>query len=145
MPSIRHILVATDFSESSQRARELALEFARKFGAQITLIHVNVPPPTYGGEGMYWPTDELTRQAAAALDGALAALKKEYPESESVLGYGVPWEQIVTAAKERNADLIVVGTHGRRGVPRALLGSVAEKVVRMSPVPVLTVHGDTKG
>jgi len=67
-------------------------------------------------------------------------------EFHTVLRTGVPWEEILDTAKKLDVGLIVMGTHGRRGLPRAILGSVAEKVVRLSPVPVLTVRGaDLKG
>jgi nucleotide-binding universal stress UspA family protein len=70
----------------------------------------------------------------------LVELKKRFPEATSVLRSGTAWEEILLAASESKTDLIVLGTHGRRGLGRLLLGSVAEKVVRMARLPVLTVH-----
>jgi universal stress protein A len=142
--TFRHILVATDFSESAQRALELAIEMAGKFEADLTLLHCwEAPSYSYGG-GLYVPVDLITpieKGAVRALAEALIELKKRVPAAKSMLRSGSPWEEILAAARELPADLIVVGTHGRRGLNRMLLGSVAEKIVRMAEVPVLSVHG----
>ncbi|MEI9941905.1 MAG: universal stress protein [Pseudomonadota bacterium] len=142
--SFDKILVATDFSNSSQRALELALGIAEKFNAELTLVHSwEAPNYSYGGS-LYLPVDliaPIERAAVARLEEATTQLKLRFPAAKSLLRAGVPWEEVLGAATQVNADLIVMGTHGRRGLERALLGSVAEKVVRMSPVPVLTVHG----
>jgi len=92
---------------------------------------------------MQAPVDFITpvREAAEAqLDRALAELRKELPAAGSVLSLGTPWHEIRAAIEATHSDLVVMGTHGRHGVSHALLGSVAEKVVRTSPVPVLTVR-----
>ena len=136
--AFRHILLATDFSDCSARASDTAIELARASGARITLLHVHPIPSGGGVEGVaIGASDECA--AALALEGALAELRRRWPRSESLLTYGAPWEQIILAAEARQADVVVMGTHGRRGLPRALLGSVAEVVVRRSSVPVLTV------
>jgi len=81
------------------------------------------------------------RQAAEKrLSDELTELRKRWPDSEGVLCVGVPWQEILKQAERLHSDLIVMGTHGRRGLESALMGSVAEKVVRMCPVPVVTVH-----
>jgi nucleotide-binding universal stress UspA family protein len=138
-----HILVATDFTESAQCALDLAVEMCRKFSADLTLVHCwEAPSYSYGG-GLYVPVDLITpieKGASRALEEALTELKKRIPGAKSVLRTGSAWEEILVAAAAIQADLIVVGTHGRRGLNRALLGSVAEKVVRMAEMPVLTVH-----
>jgi nucleotide-binding universal stress UspA family protein len=140
MNAIRHILVPTDFAEPAARALELAIELASAFGAQITLLHV-VPELPFV-ERAEW--DKIVGPGPAReLERAREASKARHAASDGVLLFGVPWEQIVSTATERGADLIVMGTHGRRGLPRAILGSVAEKVVRLSPVPVLTVPRHT--
>jgi nucleotide-binding universal stress UspA family protein len=142
--TFRQILVATDFSEPAKYALDLAVEMTHKFDAQLTLVHCwEAPSYAYGG-GLYVPVDLVTpieQGASRALEEALIELKKSVPEAKSVLRSGTPWEEILVAAGQIHASLIVVGTHGRRGLTRALLGSVAEKVVRMAGVPVLTVHG----
>src|SRR6478735_3014484 len=145
--SFERILVATDFSDGSQRALELALQLAEKFGSELTLVHSWEAPDYSYAAGLYLPVDVIApieRAAAARLEEATAQLKVRFPTAKSQLRSGLAWEEVLGAAKESKADLIAMGTHGRRGIERALLGSVAEKVVRMSPVPVLTVHGATE-
>jgi nucleotide-binding universal stress UspA family protein len=134
-----HILVATDFGDPALHATLLATALARTYDAKLTLLHVYTLPTYAYGDGLYWPIDDLGREAKQALDSAAAKVRETYPKAEGVLTTGSPWEQILAVTKARNVDLVVVGTHGRRGITRALLGSVAEKIVRMSPVPVLTV------
>jgi nucleotide-binding universal stress UspA family protein len=142
--SFKKIVVATDFSETSQRALELALEIAEKFAAELTLVHSwEAPTYSYGG-GVFLPVDLVTpieQAAVAQLDKALTELKVRMPGAKSMLRTGLAWEEVLAAAAQLHADLLVLGTHGRRGMSRALLGSVAEKVVRLAPIPVLTVHG----
>ena len=144
MIEIKHILVPTDFGEASDRALDLAVELANKYGASLTLMHAyEVPLYTYQGVPPipvdYWTPvrDGATRR----LELAVAELQKRVPEAKGVLTHGAPWEEILGVAKESGASLIVMGTHGRRGVVHAILGSVAEKIVRLAPVPVLTVRG----
>jgi nucleotide-binding universal stress UspA family protein len=145
MAVFKHLLVATDFGEAAAHALDLAASLAAPSEAKITLVHVCwTPPIAYAGldvGGMYWPTDELAKAAKKELEAAitLAKTKTQYARIEPLVVSGPPWEQILTAAKDHGADLIVMGTHGRRGLVHAFLGSVAEKVVRFSPVPVLTV------
>jgi nucleotide-binding universal stress UspA family protein len=137
--AFKHILVATDFGEPASHALDVALALAEKVGATVTLVHVHyIPPPLYD-VGMVWPTEQLAQGAQRALDAAVAKLKQRHPACHGLLRTGSPATAIVTAAKERHADLVVMGTHGRRGVSRTLMGSVAEQVVRTSPMPVLTV------
>jgi nucleotide-binding universal stress UspA family protein len=87
---------------------------------------------------MYVPMDDVMREADKTLAAALAKLKEKYPRAEAVFVSGPPWEQILRVAKEKGSDLIVMGTHGRRGLSRIVMGSVAERIVRMSPIAVLT-------
>ncbi len=141
MATFKHILVPTDFGEAAQCALDVAIMLASKFEAKLTLLHAYEIPVSGYGDGLYWPTDDLARIAQQTLDSALARAKERFPKAEAVLVYGTPWAESLEVAKSRGADLIVVGTHGRRGLSRVLLGSVAEKIVRLSPVPVLTVSG----
>lgn len=137
--AIEHILVPTDFGESSERAEQFAVEIASKLGAKLTLLHVwSVPTPSYA-EGLVWPIDAIESGARESLHRAHERMKAKHPATDAVLMGGVAADCIIETAKERAADLIVMGTHGRRGVPRLLLGSVAEKVVRLANIPVLTV------
>lgn len=139
----KKIVVATDFGKASERAVEFAIEIAVRFGAQLTLVHSwEAPSYAYGG-GLSMPVDVITpiQQAAEAeLQQALEGIEQRVPSAASSLRSGLAWEEILAAASEVGADLIVLGTHGRRGLSRALLGSVAEKVVRMASIPVLSVH-----
>jgi nucleotide-binding universal stress UspA family protein len=137
----KHILVPTDFSETSENALDGALLIASKFGSKLTLMHAyTIPMDGYDyAQGLLWPIDDLARAAKKELDGVLARTKERLANVDGVIVCGDPASQILVVAKECGADLIVLGTHGRRGVSRLLLGSVAEKVVRTSPLPVLTV------
>ncbi|HEY4117828.1 MAG TPA: universal stress protein [Byssovorax sp.] len=143
MNGFQRILVATDFGESSAAAVDMAIDLATKFDAELTVAHVYEPPVPYDS-GFGYPAPmfaDLGDMAAQELAKELARVKARYPRAVSMLRTGVAWEGTLAAAQQQRADLIVLGTHGRRGISRALLGSVAEKVVRLSPVAVLTVHG----
>ena len=82
----------------------------------------------------------MQNAARKSLDEAIESTRKVHPKTEGLLREGLEWRLILDVATEQGCDLIVMGTHGRRGLPRLVLGSVAEKVVRLSPVPVLTVN-----
>jgi len=139
MRTFHHILVPTDFGPAALAAQELALDLASGDATKITLLHVwSVPTYAYA-EALSWPTDEIESSARTELTKELGALKARHANSEMVLLFGAPWESILATAKARGIDLIVMGTHGRRGLPRLILGSVAERVLRLSPIPVLTV------
>jgi nucleotide-binding universal stress UspA family protein len=139
----KHILVATDFGEPAARALDVAIALAEKLGQPaLTLVHVlYIARPLYDIE-VAWPTEAMAKGAQKALDVVLARARKRYPKCQGDLLAGAPAEQIVKAVTQRGADLVVIGTHGRRGLPRMLLGSVAERVTRTCPVPVLTVPAE---
>jgi nucleotide-binding universal stress UspA family protein len=139
MSGFKHVLVATDFGKPAERAEQLGIMFAERFGAKLTLLFVFSVPNSAYATGSYLQVEELERKARKALDAKTARLKECFPQVTTVMRAGAAWEEILATAKETGVDLIVMGTHGRRGLPRALLGSVAEKVVRMATVPVLTV------
>lgn len=142
METFRHILVPVDFGEASEPAVDLALAIAMRFDAIVTLFHASwLPPYVYveDAEGLSFPTDEMQQKAKAALEQTYAKAVGRYKRVGKLMMPGEPWEKILEAASSVQADLIVMGTHGRRGVARLFLGSVAEKIVRHSPVPVLTV------
>jgi nucleotide-binding universal stress UspA family protein len=141
MFATKHLLVPTDFSEPAERALFTGIDIARMFGAQVTLLHVWSIPATAYSEGIYFPVDEVERAARDALEQALERARAQYGNVDAVLRLGVDYVQILEVTKEHAVDFICMGTHGRRGISRLLLGSVAEKVVRLSPVPVLTVRG----
>lgn len=145
MSTIRKILVATDFSEDAERALEIALDMARAYNAEVTLLHVcQMPAYAFVNGGFYAPTPELVGDIIRDADHALAALQQRVAERgvhvEVVRMTGEPAELVPRFAGEQGFDIIVMGTHGRRGLKRMVMGSVAERVVRYAPVPVLTVH-----
>ena len=140
--TFKHILVPTDFEPASRQALDLALGIARAFDAQVTLLHV-WEIPIYPYMDFMLNSELISSVEDAAnkrLADAILVLQNQAPGARAKLKHGVPWACILDAAKELAADLIVMGTHGRHGVSHAVLGSVAEKVVRSAPVPVLTVH-----
>ena len=139
------IIVATDFSDAAAAGEAQALRVASRFAAELIFVHVAVESPLYG-EGPLNMADVRTvyegarKWAAAQLEQRVAAARGSGVLSRSVLRVGVPHEEIVRAATEEKAEMVVVGTHGRSGLDRVLLGSVAERVVRLAPCPVLTVR-----
>ena len=144
MFAITHILVPTDFSETSELALAAAVELARTFRARLTLLHVWSVPNMGYAEGLTWPLGAMEEAAQVALEEVQARTRTMAVETDSIIKSGAEWEQIIDVTKARGIDLVVMGTHGRRGVARVLLGSVAERVVRLSPVPVLTIRGPLK-
>jgi nucleotide-binding universal stress UspA family protein len=144
MRAPKTILVATDFSDAAEAALDHAVVLAAKLGAKVVLLHAYELPMVGYPDGMLVPNHEMTLRivgwAEKELAECVAARRDADVPIELLLRQSDPREAILSVAKERDADLIVVGTHGRRGIVRALLGSIAESVVRTSPVPVLTVH-----
>jgi nucleotide-binding universal stress UspA family protein len=144
MALFKKILVPTAFDEGSGRAAGLAVDVARAFDASIVLLHAFDPAQnavaassTQGAVTMLALDEREVRQS---LDEALRALRDLWPRSEALLQVGAPSDEILKAIHGVGADLVVMATHGRRGVLHAIVGSVAEKIVRSSPVPVLTVR-----
>lgn len=139
MLPIRTILHPTDFSELSQPAFELSCALAQDYGATLVVLHAADLPLLTPVEGVLIPTpiDE-----AEAFRGRLEAVRPADPRVavRHRLAEGNPAEEILAAAADEKADLIVLGTHGRGGITRALMGSVAETVQRSAPCPVLTVR-----
>jgi nucleotide-binding universal stress UspA family protein len=143
---LKTILVATDFSEPSDAALAYGRELARTFRAQLVVVHVAENLVTFGGaDGFVALEPDLQRDLAAAAKRRLAALiSAEDVEQLSartvLLTSNTTAASITDYAKEANVDLIVIGTHGRGGIAHLLMGSVAERVVRTAPCPVLTVR-----
>jgi nucleotide-binding universal stress UspA family protein len=139
MLAIHTILHPTDFSERSEFAFRLACALARDYGARLVLLHVAHPPVVVYGEGVVPPVsdDYLER-----LEEDLHRLRAPDPNVhvEHLFREGDPVTEILAVATQTSADLIVLGTHGRTGLGRLLMGSVAEQVVRKAPCPVLTVR-----
>jgi nucleotide-binding universal stress UspA family protein len=143
MNPIRKILVPTDFSEPARAAERYALELADRLGAEVTLLGCYLAPV------YVLPDGSAILPAPAALSALAQHIRDGLEQERKQLGReslpietaeGAPAEAIVTRAQTAGFDLIVMGTHGRTGLPHLLLGSVAERVLRLSTVPVLTVH-----
>lgn len=140
MFAIRTILCPTDFSEPSETAVRAAEHLARDCGAKLILLHVAELPPMIADEAVlmhpadFDPDRERERLEAVAIDSTVEV------ERDFVLG--VAPDDILRVARERGCDLIVIGTHGRTGLSRLVMGSVAEAVIRKAPCPVLSVRPD---
>jgi universal stress protein A len=142
---IGRILAPTDFSELSKQGLKSALELAQSFGARLVLMHV-VEPPSYPVEGIV-PSqlgatllDDLERQASHELAQMLAETQQSNVDVARRVVVGTPYRKIVEVAEEEKTDLIVMTTHGRTGFSHLVMGSVAEKIVRTAPCPVLTIR-----
>jgi nucleotide-binding universal stress UspA family protein len=142
MMEIHHIIVPTDFSEHSQQAIQYARELAQTFGATLVLLHVvelppspieGLPPSQLGGTLL----EDLEQQATSNLAQVLAKEAEVTVVRRVVVG--IPYRRIVEVAADEKVDLIVMATHGRTGFSHLFMGSVAEKVVRAAPCPVLTI------
>ncbi len=138
------LLVPVDFSDTSEVALDYAFGLAHSLGARLVVMHA-YELPIYGfPDGALVASADVAARvmqgAQVGLEGITARYRDRDVRLDTVLRHGVPWEEATAVAEEVGADLIVIGTHGRRGVARALLGSVAEKILRTSTLPVLTVH-----
>lgn len=146
MPEINTILSPVDFSGTSEYALQYAVDLASQLNAEVKVIHVyQFPAFTVPESEFVAPLDsDFEADYPARLQEQVDNLVERYVSSgvkvTGGLAEGVPYSEIVRAAKELSADLIVLGTHGRTGLAHLLLGSVAERVVRLSPIPVLTVR-----
>ena len=121
-----------------------AIAFAQKLQARVTLLHVIQPPLVAGADMGVWPSpafiDDLETAITRDMEGYLARVTAAGLTGEIAMVHGVPFHEILNTAKARQVDLIIMGTHGRTGLPHVLLGSVAEKVVRLAPCPVLVAR-----
>lgn len=139
MLPIKTILHPTDFSEASEHALRMAVGLARDYHARLILMHAVEPPVYYGELGVsFIPTEEYRESAQERVD-ALAGPDPKVTV-ESVVTEGLAASEILRVAGERHPEMIVLGSHGRTGIGRVLMGSVAEEVARRSPCPVLIVR-----
>jgi nucleotide-binding universal stress UspA family protein len=149
------IVAATDFSEDSTLALTYAEEIARRFGSEMILLHVDqaLPPvmvspeigPVMDVGAMTRIAEEQRMMAQKELDKIVNRLREAGLKARSMLKVGSPFLEIIHVARAENADLIVMGTHGRTGIAHVLMGSVAERVVQKAHCPVLTIrHPDRK-
>jgi universal stress protein A len=142
------ILHATDYSKASARALNEAVALAKQNRAELLVLHVIDPVTPYitgddiGGAELYMKLEETTKQEAeTSMKKLMEELRKLKVNAKSLLLRGTASDQIVRAAKSRRANLIVIGTHGRTGLSKLLMGSVANQVVSTAHCPVLTVRG----
>ena len=141
---MKRIVYATDFSGQAAAAERQAIELAKALGAELVLAYVGTDAALWR-EGVYTPevravVEGQRKWAADALAARAATLAGEGVKARAVVRVGVAWEEIVDLAAEEHADMVVMGTQGRTGLERLLLGSVAERVIRQAPCPVLTVR-----
>ena len=144
MINLKKILAPTDFSVNSQHAMRYAGELAEQFGAELHVVAVfDNTTPMFTDPEMMQISDFVQRQEAAIREQLESQPGSPWSEKLTVvreLRVGSAFLEIVRYAKQNDIDLIVMGTHGRSGLPHVLLGSVTEKVVRKAPCPVLTVR-----
>ena len=136
--AVNRILFPTDFSPSSLHALRYAEELARRFGAELIMLHVDFALT------MYDLPDAPEPMGRHALDRAMELMRKHGLRVRGICHHGLPADEIVRTAAAERADVIVMGTHGRTGLRHALLGSVAETVVRNAGCPVMTVRAPAK-
>jgi nucleotide-binding universal stress UspA family protein len=142
---IKTILFPTDFSNGARAAMDHAISLAKDYQAKLILLYViqdisiaewYIPSAISAGELI----EDMQKSAWQEMDKWIAEVSKQVKDVEKMVVRGVPFVEIIKTAKERNADLIVIGTHGRTGIDHMLFGSTAEKVVRKAACPVLTVR-----
>jgi universal stress protein A len=147
---IKRILYPTDFSEGSEAATPYVTDLVKKYGAKLFILHVvyDIANVT----GWYVPhvsTDAISKEMEVSANKEIAGCcieeLRNYKDVERIVLSGIPSEEILKFTKEKGIDLIVMGTHGRKGFDRMLFGSTAEKVLRTAPCPVMTVRLPEKG
>jgi glycine betaine transporter len=142
--SVQHILVPVDFSPYSDQAITYAMALAGKLQARVTLLHVIHEIPIGVGDMAtalpYSYMQELEAEVQRSLEEQLKGVQRAGIRGDIMVLHGVPFQTIVDVAREQQIDLIIMGTHGRTGLSHVLLGSVAEKVVRLAHCPVLVTR-----
>jgi nucleotide-binding universal stress UspA family protein len=145
---IQHMLVPLDFSPCAEQALAYAIDLAQTLRAHFTLLHVIHLTPLAMGEmlasSLVAYLQAVETEAQQQLHVAQARVQQVGLRCDTLIVQGVPFQSIVDTARDRDVDLIVMGTHGRTGLTHALMGSVAEKVVRLAPCPVLVTRGSTE-
>ena len=143
---LHRILVPVDFSPHSQNALRYALELAAQFNAEVTLVHI-VEQIVYPGDWVYPPialSDIATEKKGHIMERLKALTEGSGLKAKHIVRLGRAWQEIAEIARELDSELIVIATHGYTGLRHALLGSVAEKIVRHAPCPVLTVRANER-
>jgi nucleotide-binding universal stress UspA family protein len=143
MDLITHIMVPTDFSDAAGHALDYAIELSKKHEARLTLLHIYEIPAMVFAEQASLSSDVLKALEDGArqqLGDLMKKVHERVPAAQSILMLGAAGEMIASQAERAGADLIVMGTHGRRGLSHVILGSVAERTLRRASVPVLVLH-----
>lgn len=143
MIDLKNLLVPVDFSDACLKATEYAVSLGHRFGATLHLLHVIEDPVVYLPMFESYPLPTREQFETYALDRLENWIPEEDTEGlniESHFRHGAPHAEVIDFATDSRTDLIIMGTHGRGIAAHLLLGSVAEKVVRKAPCPVLTVH-----
>ena len=142
MTDVRRILCLVDFSDTSDHAMEYAIRLAEQLGSELHLLHCYSMPIYPLPDGGIVGTGELANIVRRDSQKAFDALRARFDTSATVVEHlteGIPHREVQRLSDELGIDMVVMGTHGRTGIRHFLLGSVAERVVRTSPVPVVTV------
>lgn len=142
---IKNILFPTDFSEGASHALSYAVDMAKNYGAKLYVMNVihdidmssNMHIPHRSVDMMY---SEFEASAKKALEKLCRSVQEEYKVAESIVLRGIPYEEILKYIQVKDIDLIIMATHGRKGLDRVLFGSTTERVVRNSSCPVLTIR-----
>jgi nucleotide-binding universal stress UspA family protein len=153
MSKIARILVPVDFSDGSKAALAHALVFAKQFDGVVEAMHIWEPSPYLAPSQLIWLqgepkayADHIQEELAEQLDNVVKEVAgDDASRVEPTVRAGYASHNIIKALDEGDFDLVVMGTHGRTGLKHLLMGSVAERVVRMAPCPVLTVRIDEEG
>ena len=142
---VRHILVPIDFSEYANYAVDYAIELAKTLQARLTFLHViHLTPLAMGSldEAAFIPyLADIETEIQQQMQTLQNRIHQEGLQGETIAVRGVPFQTIIETAESQEADLIVMGTHGRTGLTHVLMGSVAERVVRLAPCAVLVTRG----
>jgi universal stress protein A len=145
---VKRILYATDYSKASARALDEAMRMAKQNKAELLVVHVIEPMGQYAageefdGAALYMKMEEAAKEEAErAMQKLLRKLQQAKVKAKSLLLHGRAYDQILRAAKSRKANMIVIGTHGRTGLSKLFMGSIASRVVAGARCPVVTVRG----
>lgn len=148
MKQIKRIVVGTDFSEIAQRAVDSAVNLAAQVGASVWLVHAyELPMYSFPDSVVVSSPDvaqKITTAALQRLEAEVERLKGRGVSIQTLLRMGAPWDELNGVATEEDADVIVVGTHGRRGFSRVVLGSVAERMMRTAVRALLVIREDER-
>lgn len=140
MEKVQNIIVSVDFYQHTQKLVDFSIDLANRLDGKITFIHVLekvLPYYDYSPESYKAFDDKLIAHAENKMEVLVDKVKGTLPETEGIVLRGEVVDSIVTYAKDKKADLIIMGTHGSKGIEKILLGNVAERVLKRAPCPVL--------